>query len=986
MGWWYRITALALAVGVGTAGVSQGMIQKGNMRGKAVEARKEKEVRGTPRVQYKNGVVPNRGGRLMGFTPTMIVDTFAPGVGIDPTIWDTVINENGDTVAWDTATSVPGSGAFPNPPGAVYDDDAAGSSAPPGVEALISNPIDFTMFSSGDTVYLRFYSDFEIYGAGGGEYAAVAIQPFAFGGWGSWDTVWTVTGTDLAGYEIVDLSTYAVSDSIKLAFVFTDTSGVWGWGWGIDDIALGTFTSQVFLSENFEGCALPAGWTTQDDNADGFTWTVVDTTADNDIGSFAPPNPGQCYAYYSDDDAGTGAPPGDEWLISPAIGVAGFNNVGLAFDMGFRVIDVANEAFVVYARTHDGTSWGSWTEVYNYMGDDISQSVEVDLSSLMPAESLQLAFVYRDMNGGWYWAIGVDNIMVYEIVPPSTDVGVVSLVPGEFGVAPPSFSPQVTVKNFGLSTQSFQVHLKIEDTQANVLYQDSLPVNYLQSGNLSTNTFSTFNATVGDTLILTAWTDLADDNPSNDQTQYTVVVRHALDASVAVSGPAYGDPLFSYTFTVDISNVGADSLDTVQVEVAFIDQATGTAAQADTLTATGIQPTATASLTTAFQPPDPLTDYTVQAAVLTADDNAANDTATTTFSTQIAPMGTVLASYTFPTTLPAGYDLAGITYREDNGKFYVVSMNTPGVYELDPTTGTLTFLFNTYAFGANDIPWGIAFDPTDTTLWVTQIDAATSVGYLYAAKYDFSGTLLDTVDLMALTGQGYIAGMDYFPRTQEPGGQTVGGYFWAVGVADPSWNTMATIWKLDLHTKTVVGQVANPDPQTYRGVAYYAHGVNLVFLGGWNQDQVHIWDSTLTSQFAAFDAPSVADLDLWEDLTHYQALAVLNIQHTDNIIQVVALGMPWQVSVEEGAPREVLRFAPKAMARGRAVALLNLPTAADVKAAVFDATGRRMAQVVDGRLEAGSHRLEWKAPKPGLYFWKVDVGGKVFTAKTVVVR
>ena len=988
MRWWKGALTLALVAGVSTLQAREGL--RAPLKPEIRTAAKEKSSeRGRRTILYRNGVIPWRGARILGFTPTQILETFDNGIDTTATgFWESIVDGNGDGVTWDTTTAW-GSGnfVFPSAPGAAYDDDAAGNGAPAGTEAITTKAIDFTMYQPGDTVLLSFYSSFQIYGTGGGEYAALAVQPNIFGVWGNWDTVWVQTGADREALEIVDLSAYAQADSIKLSFAFVDTSAEWGWGWGIDDIAFGTLTQQIFLAEDFEGCALPAGWTTQDGNGDGTTWTVGTT---GDLSIYEPPNFGTCYAFYSDDDAGSGQPAGEEWLISPAVYVGGFTGtLGLSYDFGFRIIDQVNESTVVYIRTHDGTAWGNWTEIVAYAGADTSLSEDLDISTFLPAESIQVAFVYKDLDGGWYWAVGVDNVMLYEINLPIKDAGVVSLDPGAVGVAPPTFTPTVVVKNFGLTQQSYQAHLTIEDTQGNVLFHGITPLDYRNSGQVDTVVYAAFTANLGDTLILTAWTDLADDNPNNDMLSYTVVVVNANDAAVAITGPAYGDPLLPATFDVTVSNVGALDLASVDVQVDVVDQATNSVVFSEVLTVGPIPAqTQTVVSTSPFYPPAENTDYTVVAYLVAPDDDSANDTAQTAFTTQIAPMGTVLAAFSFP-GLPSTYDLAGITYREDNQRFYVVSMGTPGVYEFDPTTGSLTLLFNTSNFGAAvDVPWGIAYDPTDTTLWLTQLgfDNLGNLVYHYAAKYDFTGTLLDTVDLVTLTGMGYIAGMDYFPRTQEPGGQLVGGYFWAVGVADASGNSMPSIWKLDLNNKSVVAQVANPDPSTYRGLAYYARGVNLVFLGGWNQGAVQVWDSTLSTQMASWSFADVADFDLWEDITHYQALIVQTHTDLDNTIRVVALGMPWAVDVNETPAPAVISFAPRGISRGMAVATLALPAAADVKAEVFDATGRRMARVFEGKLSAGVHELRFNAPRAGLYFWKVRAGDRTFQAKTVVVK
>ena len=997
---WYRTALLAILVTWPLNSAVPARMKATGSRQVEAATKKAEATSSAPKILYGSGVIRYPGARLMGFNPAMVIDTFTSG--IDTTFW-TVVDGNADGVTWDTSSIIPGAPTgFGNPPGAVYDDDAAGGGAPPGVEALISGPIDFTGYVNGDQVFLKFYSSFQIYFGGGGEYATVAIQPQIFGVWGAWDTVWLQINADRAGYEIVDLSNYALADSIKIAFTFTDTSGEWGWGWGVDDIMIGTLSSDVMLAEDFETCTMPAGWSVIDSNADGTSWLVGTTP---DLHSFTPPNYGTCYAYYSDDDAGSGAPAGQEWLISPAVSVAGYSSVGFSYDFGFDIIDTQNEIFHVYLRTFDGTAWSAWQEVASYSGADIAQHEDLDVSTFLPAESLQVAFAYEDLDGGWYWAVGVDNVTIYEIVPPAVDVGIVSLDPGMAGVAPPTFTPTVVARNFGLTQQTYQVNFQIEDPAGTILFADSVVLDYRHGGTLDSLAFAPYNANVGDTLVLKAWATVGgDQNPNNDLLQYTVVVVNANDVAVsAISGASYGDPVYAYPFTLQVDNVGA--LDQANVDIRFmiLDITAGnTVVHDETLSVANLAAQTSITLTsTPFQPVDVAHDYQLVAYPLAADDFAGNDTATATFTTQVAPFGTVLASWT-DTTL-ANYDLAGVTYREDADLFYAVSMNTASVLTIDPYTGTVGTAFPITAFGAagGDIPWGIAWDPTLSSFWVGQIGCAdancSTVAYMYAARYDTQGVFTgDTVNLLTLTNTGYMAGMDYFPKTWE-NNQLVGGYFWMVGVADPSWGNYANIWKVDLHSGTVLAQIPNPDPSSYRGMAYLARGLNWVLLGGWNQGQLQLWDSTLSSMVFSATAGSMADVDIWENpaeiaagAPQMKALVVTNT--VDNQFFVVALGAPWNaVGVEEGNRRtaRALRFLPgPRVIRGQAEVAFSLPTSQEVRLALYDGMGRRVKTLAQGVYGPGLHRITWDPARlgSGLYFYRFEAGGKTFNRKVVVVH
>ena len=94
----------------------------------------------------------------------------------------------------------------------------------------------------------------------------------------------------------------------------------------------------------------------------------------------------------------------------------------------------------------------------------------------------------------------------------------------------------------------------------------------------------------------------------------------------------------------------------------------------------------------------------------------------------------------------------------------------------------------------------------------------------------------------------------------------------------------------------------------------------------------------------------------------------------------------------EGLPT-ALRFAPPApnpLHRSAAFAF-DLPAAAPVSLAIFDAGGRRVAQLADGPWPAGRHRLDWVAAREGralpagLYFASFRTPGMEKVARLVVL-
>ncbi|MEZ5065949.1 MAG: endonuclease [bacterium] len=71
----------------------------------------------------------------------------------------------------------------------------------------------------------------------------------------------------------------------------------------------------------------------------------------------------------------------------------------------------------------------------------------------------------------------------------------------------------------------------------------------------------------------------------------------------------------------------------------------------------------------------------------------------------------------------------------------------------------------------------------------------------------------------------------------------------------------------------------------------------------------------------------------------------------------------------------------------------SLPAPGDARLAIYDVSGRLVARLLDGPAESGRHELRWTgrngagAPvAPGVYFYRLDAGGKTDTRRVVRVR
>jgi hypothetical protein len=166
----------------------------------------------------------------------------------------------------------------------------------------------------------------------------------------------------------------------------------------------------ALIDENFE-TGMPVDWTVVDGNSDGHTWTTGTTF---DLLYVEPPNYGTAYAYYSDDDAGTSAPAGTEYLISPAASCAGAQSLALTYSWGFNATE--NPYGATCVRFYEDTMWANWNLMafHIFLGNG---DTTIDLSSYLPAESVQIQYTYEDFDGILGGAFGVDNVLLEAEIP-----------------------------------------------------------------------------------------------------------------------------------------------------------------------------------------------------------------------------------------------------------------------------------------------------------------------------------------------------------------------------------------------------------------------------------------------------------------------------------------------------------------------------------------------------------------------------------------
>jgi hypothetical protein len=271
-----------------------------------------------------------------------------------------------------------------------------------------------------------------------------------------------LAGLVLVGFALAKEATMDVSPDVKLDGNQTLRTNI---KW---NPAAHSHNRAIVWSEDFEA-GIPGTWTVNDGNSDGIMW-VAGTTGD--LIGFDPPNYGTSYAFYSDDDAGSGAPQSmpPEELLSPVIDISSYSMLTLGYSVGYNDIGTS-DWYEVYAII-DGTPY----MLAQYTAD-VSMDETFDLAGYLPATTLQLSFQYYETGATWAWAAAVDNIFLE--TPFDHDVGVAAILSPTAGYYAPGSTVPVGAKihNYGANTETnFYVNATLDG------YSDSYMVGSLAPG------------------------------------------------------------------------------------------------------------------------------------------------------------------------------------------------------------------------------------------------------------------------------------------------------------------------------------------------------------------------------------------------------------------------------------------------------------------------------------------------------------------------
>ncbi len=170
---------------------------------------------------------------------------------------------------------------------------------------------------------------------------------------------------------------------------------------GTDDVFIewaGIFSGDN-LYEDFEGGALPGGWSTQTNSSDGWFFTN-----DGSSSYWTIPAGEGSYACSNDDAANDDG--SVDYLITPEMSFVGLSDLQLTFSSfldgayGYSgAIEVTMDGGITWEVVENVATAAAWTEV------------QVDLSAYAGAESIRVAFHSND-NGSWASGWAIDNVAI----------------------------------------------------------------------------------------------------------------------------------------------------------------------------------------------------------------------------------------------------------------------------------------------------------------------------------------------------------------------------------------------------------------------------------------------------------------------------------------------------------------------------------------------------------------------------------------------
>ena len=201
------------------------------------------------------------------------------------------------------------------------------------------------------------------------------------------------TGDNIFDIEKLDrdLAFFSKSDHARLVFQYDD-AGDFNWWAGFDNVKItGAGSGTNVVLENFNACALPAGWESTIETGD-VGWEIK--ISDNQK-AFPKSMDGTCFALFDDDILGQDAPFSNALLRTPWFDGTEFAQYFLEIDLIHRYY---SEILTAYVENADGELFEIASAAYTVGGDQFDQYAHVMLD-LSPFRSQQMRVVFDYSDG-----------------------------------------------------------------------------------------------------------------------------------------------------------------------------------------------------------------------------------------------------------------------------------------------------------------------------------------------------------------------------------------------------------------------------------------------------------------------------------------------------------------------------------------------------------------------------------------------------------
>jgi hypothetical protein len=309
--------------------------------------------------------------------------------------------------------------------------------------------------------------------------------------------------------------------------------------------------AQTYVSADFTSATFPpSGWTI---DAHGGNWSRSATKKANGK------NTGEAKLHWSPQFNGYSR------FISPEVDLTGVTNVSLEFNHMLDFYGGSTEHIGVATRS----GGGDWNVVWETPGANIPAEQKILTISTpdVGASDFQFCLYFHGNSyniNDWY----IDDIRLF--TPLEHDMSTAKILGDTYFAPNDTYTPEASVYNYGLNTETFQVActaFKGLDSKE-IVYQDTLIINSLPSGEYQDVTFAPFNLeSPNDIYNITVTTLLPNDmdNTNDSKNKYIYTYTNDRDKVLVEIGTGTGCPYCPG------SAMGADDLVAAGKPVAVIE-------------------------------------------------------------------------------------------------------------------------------------------------------------------------------------------------------------------------------------------------------------------------------------------------------------------------------------------------------------------------------------------------------------------------------